>query len=241
MTDTDTGGLAGVLSNFARSLEAEGNLEDTLRAVVRGAVDTVPGAARGGVSFVEARRRVIPRAPSDEVARELDKLQSELGEGPCLDAVWDQEVVKVPDLATDGRWPRFCSRATELGVGSMLSFRLFVRADTLGALNLFGTAAGAFDAESETIGGLFAAHAAVALVGAEHESHFQLALDSRGLIGQAQGIMMQQSQLTAAQAFARLVAASQRSNTKLVEVAGQIVTAVEQRAGESPAIPKPPR
>ncbi len=53
--------------------------------------------------------------------------------------------------------------------------------------------------------------------------------------------MMQQSQLTAAQAFARLVAASQRSNTKLVEVAGQIVTAVEQRAGESPAIPKPPR
>jgi len=77
MTDTDTdtgaGGLAGVLGDVARALEAEDGPEDTLRAVVRSAVDTVPGAARGD----ELRRsapRVVSRAPSDEVVCELDGL-----------------------------------------------------------------------------------------------------------------------------------------------------------------------
>lgn len=106
-------------------------------------------------------------------------------------------------------------------------------------LNLYGTVAEASDAELETIGGLFAAHGAVALVGAEHENHFRLALDSRGLIGQAQGIVMAQSRRSAAQAFDWLVAASQRSNTKLAEVAGQIVADVEQRSSQGAPRPGP--
>ncbi len=49
----------------------------------------------------------------------------------------------------------------------MLCFQLFVEGDNPGALNLYAVTAGAFTEESETVGLVFATHAAVALAGAQ--------------------------------------------------------------------------
>jgi hypothetical protein len=53
----------------------------------------------------------------------------------------------------------------------MLGFRLFVAADTLGALDLYGYRSGAFDEGSRAFGAVLAAHAAMALAGAQHHQH----------------------------------------------------------------------
>ncbi|MFQ1002228.1 GAF and ANTAR domain-containing protein [Modestobacter sp. SSW1-42] len=217
--------LGDVMSHVARELQEEhGDVEATLQRITRAAVETVPGADECGVSYVVRRRDVEPRAWTSGLPRALDVLQGRLHQGPCLDAIWDERVVTVPDVAADERWPEFARQATELGVGSLLCFQLFVEGDNLGALNLYSRRAGGFDAESREVGQLFAAHAAVALAGAEHESNLRAGMDHRDLIGQAKGILMERHKLTAVQAFDLLVRTSSLTNRKLRDVADELTS-----------------
>jgi GAF domain-containing protein len=211
--------LAGRLSDLARRLQNEHSNDETLQAIVHAAVGTVPGAGYAALSVVEHRRRIYTRAGTADLVFKVDEVQYETGEGPCLSAVYEQQTVRLPDMTTETRWPKFTHRTAELGVLSMLSFQLFVQQDTLGALNLYSTDKNAFDDDSEHVGLLFASHAAVAMSGAREQENLLKAIGARDLIGQAKGILMERHKVTADQAFAVLARASQQTNTKLVDVA----------------------
>ena len=211
--------LAARLTELARLLHGKEGVESTLSVIVRAAVGTVPGAEHAGISLVERRREVHTRAATGDLVHAVDRAQYETGEGPCLDAVYAERTVLLADIAGEDRWPRFVERAGHLGVGSMLSFQLFVRQDTLGALNLYSADKHAFDEDSVHVGSLFAAHAAVAMSGARQQEHLQQAISARDVIGQAKGILMERYKLTADQAFTVLARASQERNVKLIEVA----------------------
>ncbi|MDG4825814.1 GAF and ANTAR domain-containing protein [Asanoa sp. WMMD1127] len=215
--------LATKLSDLARALQAESSLGGTLDAIVATAIGTVPGADFAGISQVENRRRVRTTTGTDDLVFDVDQFQYDLGEGPCLDALYEHRTVRVDDMAVEGRWPRFSAAAHERGIASMLAFQLYVVSGNLGSLNLYSRHVGAFDDESERIGLLFAAHAGVALADAQQLNQLSRALDVRDLIGQAKGILMERHKLTGDQAFALLVAASQTTNTKLLEVARYLV------------------
>jgi GAF domain-containing protein len=217
--------LGDVMSRVARELQGEhGDVEATLQIISRVAAGTVPGADACGISYVFGRSRVQPRASSDDLAEDVDSLQSRLQQGPCLDAIWKHPVVRVDDVGSDERWPRFARPAQLLGVGSMMCFQLFVEGDHLGALNMYGRRPGAFDDESQEVGQMFAGHAAVALAGAEHEQNLRGAMAHRDLIGQAKGILMERHMLTADQAFAVLVRTSSLTNRKLRDIADELTT-----------------
>ena len=215
--------LAHVLAGFARDVQRQPDRAAVLQTVVEAALRTVPGAQEGSVTLVTGRRRVLSQAASSALPEQVDAVQEEVGQGPCLETAFEEHTVFVPDLASDVRWPRFSARAVRLGVCSMLSFQLYVEADNLGALNLFAREVGAFDERSVVVGELFAAHAAVAYSAAQRESALERALVSRELVGQAQGILMERSRLTADQAFHVLQQASQDRNVKLAEVARRLV------------------
>lgn len=230
--DVDTlDGLAHVLAGFARDVQRQPDRAAVLRTVVGAALHTVPGAQEGSITLVVGRRKVQSQAASSRLAHDVDALQEEVGEGPCLETAFEQHTVSVSDLATESRWPRFSARAARMGVRSVLAFQLYVEGDNLGALNLYSCAAGGFDERSATVGELFAAHAAVAYSAAQRESALERALRSRELVGQAQGILMERSRLTAEQAFAALQRASQDRNVKLAEVARRLV-----ETGDLPAV-----
>ncbi len=135
-----------------------------------------------------------------------------------------EQTVRVSDTASEDRWPEFAKRAAQLGVGSMLSFQLYVVGDNLGALNLYNREPDAFDDESEHVGLLFASHVAVAMAGAQRNEQLIRAIGTRDLIGQAKGILMERHKLTAEQAFMLLVRASQATHTKLRDIAEQLTT-----------------
>jgi GAF domain-containing protein len=215
--------LAGRLSDLARSLEQEREVQPTLDAIVVAAVDTIPGAAHASISAVRRRREVVTLASTGQVARAVDQAQYEAGQGPCLDALYERLTVRLPDLAVEHRWPRFTRRAAGLSIASMLAVQLFVRGDDLGALNLFGAGPNAFDEESEHVALLFAAHAAVALAGAQAQEQLREAMGTRAVIGQAQGILMERLCIDDDRAFALLVRASQESNRKLRDIAADVV------------------
>jgi len=215
--------LSDVMSRVARQLqESHGDVEATLQSITASAVATIPRADDCGISYVIGRRRVEPRAWTGDLPMDVDALQERLGEGPCMDAAWVQEVVRVDDLATERRWPAFAEEARGLGVGSMMCFQLFVVGDQLGALNLYSRTPRAFDDETREIGLMFAAHAAVALAGAEHEENLRRGMSTRDVIGQAKGILMERHKLTADQAFGVLARVSQEMNRRLFDVASEV-------------------
>ncbi|MDT0276117.1 GAF and ANTAR domain-containing protein [Blastococcus goldschmidtiae] len=218
-----TPGLGDVMSRVARQLQEEhGDVEGTLQSITAGAVATVPNAEECGITYVIGRAKVEPRAWTSGLPKQVDALQDQLQQGPCLDAVWESEVVRVDDVGADDRWPEFAREAPGLGAGSMMCFQLFVAGDQLGALNIYASNPGAFDDECQDIGQMFASHAAVALAGAEHESNLRSGMSTRDVIGQAKGILMERYKLTADQAFGVLSRASQEVNRKLADVAREL-------------------
>ena len=215
--------LAMQFSDLARSLQQSDDPDRTLDEVVRAAVQLIPGTDEASISAVLNRRRVRSQAPTGELARAVDALQDQLGQGPCLDAVYEQETVRVPDMATETRWPQFTQRALQAGAAGMLSIQLYVEGDNLGALNLYARTPGTFDDESEHIGLLFGSHAAIAYAAVQQQAGLTRAIATRQLIGQAQGILMERHKITADRAFALLVQVSQHRNSKLRDIADALV------------------
>jgi GAF domain-containing protein len=216
--------LGEVMGRIARSIQQEhGDVEKTLQAITVSALHAIPGADAVSVSLVRGGR-VEPRAATGDLPREIDDLQSRLDEGPCLDALRNERTVRIEDTSTEDRWPRFAAEAAAQGVGSSISFQLFVDGDTLGALNVYSRRRRAFDEDAETIGLVFASHASIALSAAQHEENLHRAIDKRELIGQATGILMERHRLTAPQAFQVLVRASSHTNRKLFDLADELTT-----------------
>lgn len=77
-------------------------------------------------------------------AQQMEDLQFELGEGPCMEASRLGRPVLCPDLAMDGhaRWPAFTPGARLAGVAAAFTFPLQVGAVSLGVLDLYRTQRG---------------------------------------------------------------------------------------------------
>lgn len=90
--------LAVRLSEVARSLSEGDDVDQTLRAIVRAAMDTIPGVQHAGVMVVERRRQVHTRAATDDLVFRVDRAQFEADEGPCLDTVHEVDAVRSPGI-----------------------------------------------------------------------------------------------------------------------------------------------
>jgi GAF domain-containing protein len=238
--ESEQADLAEVFADIARQLEAETSPENTQDRVTQAAVATVDGCDHAAISIIRRRGGIETVAATDDVPQRVDAIQYDTGQGPCLDAIVEQETYVIDDLAADQRWPAFSRRtADETGVRSMLSFRLFLQGDTIGALNLYSRTPDAFDENGCAVGTVLAAHAAIALSAAqEHERAEQLedALRSNREIGMAMGVLMGRAGVTQDQAFTLLRRASQHLHRKLREVAAEVVD-----TGQLPGRPLPPQ
>lgn len=214
--------LADTLSSVARTLQAEPDVETTLRAIVKAAVDHIPGAEHAGISLCE-RGKVRTVAPTAGIVEIVDQLQYDFREGPCIDAITEHQTYRVGDVGNETRWPSFGPAAAENDIHSLLSYRLFVTDRTLGALNLYSSRVDAFDQQTEEDGQLFAAHAAIALIGAQREAQLGVAIKNRDVISTAKGMLMERHDVDDAAAFRMLVEASQSANMKLHQAAVWVV------------------
>ncbi len=225
--------VAETFAAVARTLaEDRHGVQGALDKVVSLAVDTLDACEFAGISFVEKRKITSPAA-SNDVPKKIDEIQSELGEGPCIDAIKEHEVFQTDDLRNEKRWPQFSARVhEETGVSSIVSFRLFIEEETMGALNMYATALNAFDDSDVALGSVFAVHASVAMSAARRQDHLEQKAENRDVIGRAKGILMARSGVSDEEAFAMLKAASQRMNVKLRDIARGIA--------EQPSRPEPP-
>lgn len=223
--------LGTTMAKAAQHLNTNPSVEETLQMIVRTAQLTLPGFDEVGVSTVDKHGNVTTRARTSELVDKLDALQYELGEGPCVDTLRNEDVVAAPALRHDQRWPRYVRPAVELGLKSQLAVRLFLDSEgTIGGLNIYSTQTEEIHPDAENIAELFAAHAAIALGHAREIEGLNQALTTRKVIGQAIGMLMVQYDLTDDAAFGLLVRTSSHSNVKIRDIAAKMVADANAKA-----------
>ena len=220
---------AEALQRLGRLSLREHSMQSVLQTVVDLAAEVMPGHPETSVSLLINDKPTTP-VYSGKLALELDETQYGRGYGPCLHAASAGELTEISDARTETRWREYAERAVELGSLSSLSVPLPVSEGVHGGLNIYARDPAAFDEQSRSVAEHFAPYAAVA-AGNMHDfrsasdlaANLQAALESRAVIDQAKGILMERHKVTADQAFQLLAATSMRTNRKLRHVAEHLV------------------
>jgi hypothetical protein len=187
--------------------------------------------AAAGLLLADDRAVLHMMAASSERVAQVEALQLQLAEGPCLDCYQTGQPVDAPDLEQEfDRWPQFALAALLAGFGSVHAVPLRLRDTVLGALGLFGAEPGPLKAPDLLLAQGMADVASVALVqdratADQHAIDEQLrrALTSRAVIEQAKGMLSQTAQLDMATAFAMLRRYARDHNLRLSELAQSVV------------------
>ena len=222
--------VAAALERLGRLSLRELSMESLLQTVADLAKTVMPGDPEASVTLlVDDRPTTV--ATTDRLASHLDESQYERGHGPCLHAARTGELIEVADTRTDDRWPDYMPRAVERGALSSLSVPLAIDDDQVsGALNIYARQAGAFDEDTRAAATRFGPYAAVA-AGNLHAyqrarstaDNLQVALESRAVIDQAKGVLMERLKLTPDQAFQLLAQASMSANRKVRDIADELL------------------
>ena len=216
--------VASALARASESINESRTVQDTLDAIVHATRTSLPEFAHVSVSMKNRDGSFETRAGTDQLVWELDHVQYDTGDGPCVQAIEDEPVVVVADLRHEQRWPQYVPAAIARGVQSQVAVRLFAKNRHIAGLNLYSTDRADVDVQAAETAQLFATHAAIILGHAEHEDQLNRALQSRKVIGQAIGILMERYRIDADRAFQFLIRASSSSNIKLRDVAAEVVT-----------------
>lgn len=223
MSVSSTNQRMGEFSRLAQDLAATEDEESRLQLAVDSAVLLVERCAHACIS-VNAQGRNVIRVGSDEIARRANELQYEVGEGPCLDVRREQVALVCADLASERRYPTWARRAvSDLGVGSMMSLLVYTDDESYGCLSMYAAPGERFDGDDVAVGETLAAHLALTLAAGRQIHGLGLALNSRLVIGRAEGILMERLGISDHQAFDYLRRVSSHTNRKLVEVCEEIV------------------
>ncbi|WP_329120271.1 ANTAR domain-containing protein [Streptomyces sp. NBC_01465] len=214
--------LAETLADAAVALYAAQGRAATARTAVRLAEEAVTGADCAGLSLVVQGGLISPEAWTHDAVRAFDTAAESAAHRTHWDELWAVPFAHIDDTAEcEG-----CARALEAtGLRSVLLLRIRTQSRRFSVLSLASYTPRIFDDPAIRTARLLSTHIGVALQSATVLEQLTEALETRDVIGQATGILMEQLGIDAAQAFDRLVRASQQANVKVRDIALRIVGA----------------
>src|SRR3954452_20867807 len=129
---------ATVLSDSLRKLGGRpgGSLRRSLEEVVEACVQ-VFGVSGSGLMLADEQSVLRYAVGTDGTGRELERIQLETGEGPCVDAFVRDALVVTDFLICDDRWPRVAELVAPLGVGGMLGVPVHLGGVPVGSLDVY--------------------------------------------------------------------------------------------------------
>src|SRR5579859_4795482 len=218
--------LSDAFVEFADTMVADFDVIDYLHLLTQRSVQLLDASA-AGVLLADPRGELRMVAASTEAVRVLELFQLQNDQGPCLDCFRTGQPVAVADLAAAGQtWPQFAAAAREAGFAAVHALPMRLRAQIIGALNLFRATPGAISHEDLRVGQALADVATIALLQERslrrseilHEQ-LQGALISRVTIEQAKGKLAERLGLDMDRAFALLRAYARDHNLRLSDLA----------------------
>jgi GAF domain-containing protein len=229
---------ASALEQLGTLMLREHSMPTLLQRVVDLTKMTLPGHIEASISLLR-NDKPSTAVFTGQLALDCDESQYGHGYGPCLHAATSGEITEVPDTRTDTRWPDYMRAVAARGALSSLSVPLPISEGTAGALNIYAREPHAFNEGSRSAATQFVPYAAVAVSNMQAyqdarslADNLRVALESRAVIDQAKGILMERYKLTADQAFQLLARTSMQSNTKVRDVAEHLAA-----TGEFPRLP----
>jgi len=167
---------------------------------------------------------------SNEQTRMLELFEIQSQEGPCCDCYRGGRAVIEDDLELVDRWPRFREEALGAGFRAAMAVPMSLRADVIGAVNLFRVEPGRLN---EVDLGACRALADVATIALIQEralrearllaEQLQRALNTRVLIEQAKGVLAGLANVDMDTAFKILRNYARGENLLLVDVARDLI------------------
>jgi GAF domain-containing protein len=227
--------LGTALSQMAGLVLSRETVDTALELVTTLAATTTAGTLGAAVTLVDEHGK-RSRAASNQAVEQADVLQYEFDEGPCLTAWRTQELVRIDDTTTDGRWPRWNEAASRLGVRSVLSTPLLVGEESIGAMKVYCERPMNYGTHDEHVMRLLAEQAAILLANTQSlqearrlSRQLTEALASRDDIARATGVLLAQGVASEQDAFAQLAAAARQAARPVQDVARALVAAAVAR------------
>ena len=230
------------LEQLGRLALREHCMKSLLQSVAELATEVMPGNPEASVSLL-INDRPSTVAFTGELARDCDESQYGRGYGPCLHAAGTGEVVEIADARAETRWPDYVEHAVACGALSSLAVPLPINEGIVGAVNVYARKPHAFDEDSRSVATRFARHAAAVAANmfAYEEArdlveHLERRAESRAVVEQAKGMLMERHGLTAAEAQQALARVARDAETRVRAVAVDLVRTGKfpRRLGPSP-------
>lgn len=241
--DSGTGDAHDGSPPTAAAAFGQGVLDSALGLVVALAQAVVPGVDGASVTM-RRDARFVSAATTDDFVGELDAVQYDSGEGPCVTAASESRSAQVESLSDEVRWPAFTARARSEGMASVLSTPLVTPVSAAGALNLYSRTPGAFADPERELAAILAAEVSALVTGAvpppageQRRRAYQDAVSAGQVIAQAQGVLIERVGMTRRQAYADLRRRCHEAGIPLGDWAEQFVAAAE----EGRRVPPTPR
>lgn len=223
--------LAETFVELADTLVAEFDPVDFLHVLATRCVELLDVDA-AGLMLADDDARLRFAASSSEKVRILELMELQNEEGPCLDCFRSGEPVLATDLESEAGpiWPRFKRDCLAAGFRSSVALPMRLRDETVGALNLFRTVAHPLSAEHRALGQALADIATIGILqdrGVRRRDllarQLQSALNTRVVIEQAKGVLVEREQVELDAAFNLLRHVARSRRRLLADVARDIV------------------
>ena len=222
------------LADSLRRLATSGQGHDSVVAALEQVLDAcVALFAVDGAGILVADDQDILRyvAASDGPGRELERTESETGEGPCTSAFVTSRVVTSSDITTETeRWPTLARAMSDQPVRAVLGTTVRIGGVPVGTLDVYRERAHDWDDSEVSALGRFAEVVATTMAAAvqahtagELARQLQYALDYRVVIERAVGYLMAKEGVDEVTAFNQLRGAARSRRTKIGEVAEHVL------------------
>ena len=222
--------IADAFVELADSLVSEFEVGDFLDRLIHHAV-TLLDADAAGIMLADSSGTLQVLATSSHAVELLELFELQADSGPCLEAYRSGQPVTPPDLqAMRSWWPAFSVQAEAVGFRSAQAVPMRLRADVIGAMNVFRRGEGALVGSQLKLAQALTDVATVALISERTSTARQLladqlqaALSSRVLLEQAKGVLAERLGVSVEQAFDMLRKAARGSGRTLRDVATTVL------------------
>ncbi|MFE4498539.1 GAF and ANTAR domain-containing protein [Rhodococcus sp. NPDC056743] len=197
------------------------------------AVELVSGVDHAGVTAT-LDNAPFTVAPTDPLVEAFDRAQYEFGDGPCLSASRTGNYIRMSVTEVEERWPVLGHSARAAQLTDFLAVPLFAERVPVGSFNLYSQKSIEHSVHDRDLVTVLADYLGHALEVAAHDDRrdraagsLREAIRARGDIERAVGVVMNQNDCDALDAFRELETRSATNSDNILEVARQILASID--------------